>query len=71
MLVDYKTDRAPAEQLPALYGEQIRWYARALREITGGEVAEMWLYSLREGRPIRVENLSPESQNNGVQCSDT
>ena len=54
VLVDYKTDRVPAEELPGLYGDQIRWYARALREITGGEVAEMWLYSLREGRAIQV-----------------
>lgn len=59
VLVDYKTDRVPADQLPGLYGDQLRWYARALREITGGEVAEMWLYSLREGRAIRVENAPP------------
>ena len=55
VLVDYKTDRIPADELPARYGEQIRWYARALREILGGDVAEMWLYSLREGRAVQVE----------------
>ena len=55
VLVDYKTDRCPAEELPALYGEQLRWYAKALRGITGLPVAELWLYSLREGRAVAVE----------------
>ena len=54
VLVDYKTDRCPAEELPATYGPQLRWYARALREITGLPVAEMWLYSLREGKAVAV-----------------
>ncbi len=52
--VDYKTDRCPAERLPEMYGDQIRWYARALRTLTGREVEELWLYSLHEGRAIRV-----------------
>ncbi|MBQ7454828.1 MAG: UvrD-helicase domain-containing protein, partial [Clostridia bacterium] len=55
VLVDYKTDRCPAADLPALYSEQLRWYARALREITGQEVAEAWLYGLREGEAVTVE----------------
>ena len=56
ILVDYKTDRCPAEHLPGLYGDQIRWYARALREITQTPVREMWLYSLREGKAVAVED---------------
>ena len=55
VLVDYKTDRCPAEDLPGLYGDQLRWYARALREITRLPVGEMWLYSLRESRAVKVE----------------
>ena len=71
ILMDYKTDACPASELPAKYGPQLQWYAKALRTTTEHPVGEMWLYSLREGRAIRVENLSPESQNNGAQCSDT
>ena len=62
VLVDYKTDRVPADELPGLYGDQIRWYARALTEITGGDVAEMWLYSLREGRAVQVQKALPSEQ---------
>ena len=54
VLADYKTDRCPAESLPGMYGDQIRWYARALREITQTPVKEMWLYSLREGKAVAV-----------------
>ena len=56
ILVDYKTDRCPAEELPGMYGDQIRWYARALRDITRTPVGELWLYGLREGRAVRVED---------------
>lgn len=56
VLVDYKTDRCPAQDLPGLYGDQLRWYARALREITLLPVAELWLYSLREGRAVPVSD---------------
>ncbi|MBQ4075022.1 MAG: UvrD-helicase domain-containing protein [Clostridia bacterium] len=54
ILVDYKTDFAPAEELIGRYGEQIRWYARALSEITGKPVKEALLFSLREGRAVSV-----------------
>lgn len=54
VLVDYKTDRCPASDLPSKYGEQIRWYARALREITEYPVSECWLYGLYEGTAIPV-----------------
>lgn len=55
VLVDYKTDRCAAADLPGKYGEQIRWYARALREITEYPVAECWLYGLYEGAAVPVE----------------
>lgn len=55
VLVDYKTDRCPAEELPAMYGDQLRWYARALREITGMPVAFGGLYSLRQHQLVPVE----------------
>ncbi len=35
VLVDYKTDRDEAEALRQKYTDQMRWYSRALREITG------------------------------------
>lgn len=54
ILVDYKTDACPAEELPAKYGPQLRWYARALRELTDYPPGEMWLYSLRERRALQV-----------------
>ena len=54
VLVDYKTDRCAAAELPGKYGEQIRWYARALREITEYPVAECWLYGLYEGAAVPV-----------------
>ena len=55
VLVDYKTDRCPAEELPAMYGNQLRWYARALREITGLPVRFGGLYSLRRRALVPVE----------------
>ena len=55
VLVDYKTDRCAAGDLPAMYGDQQRWYARALREITGMPVKEIWIYSLRHGQAVQVE----------------
>lgn len=55
VLVDYKTDRCPAEDLPAMYGDQLRWYARALREITGLPVRFGGLYSLRRRTLVPVE----------------
>lgn len=56
VLVDYKTDACAAEELPARYGEQMRWYARALREITGKPVRQIVLYSLRHRAAVAVGN---------------
>jgi ATP-dependent helicase/nuclease subunit A len=50
ILVDYKTNRnTTREKLAELYGKQLEIYARAIREMTGDEVAEMWIYSFEEG----------------------
>ena len=55
VLVDYKTDRCPAADLPGMYGDQLRWYARALREIMGLPVSFAGLYSLRGRQLVPVE----------------
>ncbi len=55
VLVDYKTDRCPAEALLDLYSEQILWYKKALEEITEVPVREVWLYSLRNSKAVKVE----------------
>jgi len=55
VLVDYKTDRCDTEKLLSMYRDQILWYKKALVEITGVHVKEVWLYSLRNGQPVKVE----------------
>ncbi len=73
VLVDFKTDRGDREELRAKYEAQMRWYMRALRDITGIPVKEAWLYLLHhreavrvvEKRPIRLHtgaSLPPEPQ---------
>ena len=54
VLVDYKTDRDTAGIL-CKYRDQMRWYMRALRTLTGEPVKEAWLYALRSGTAIQVE----------------
>ncbi len=55
VLVDYKTDRCEAaEELLGRYGQQVALYRQALREITGLEVKEAWLYSLRLQQAVAV-----------------
>ncbi|MDD2429678.1 MAG: UvrD-helicase domain-containing protein [Eubacteriales bacterium] len=54
VLVDYKTDRETASILPK-YRDQMRWYMRALRALTGESVKEAWLYALRSGTAVKVE----------------
>ena len=56
VLVDYKTDAADGPQLLARYGQQLRWYAQALRRITGCPVKETLVFSLRMGRAYPVED---------------
>ena len=55
VLVDYKTDRVTdAGVLLPRYGRQLALYREALRRITGREVKETWLYSLRLGAAVAV-----------------
>ena len=47
VIVDYKTDSPPRDQLPLLvelYRGQVRKYAEAWERITGEKVYEVWLY---------------------------
>ena len=59
VLVDYKTDWGDAQMLSARYRDQMRWYMRALREITGLPVKEAWLYLLRKGEAVQVREDEP------------
>lgn len=61
VLVDYKTDRDAGEALTARYGEQMRWYARALEEITGKPVREKLLFGLRAGESLLVPDAEGET----------
>ena len=63
VLVDYKTDRIhsldadgnPDErELVEKYHKQLEYYAAALTRITGTEVGEMYIYSVRLGREIKL-----------------
>lgn len=52
VLVDYKTDYVPEgelEQLKEKYRTQIEYYARALRQITGKEIAGKYIYLFWNG----------------------
>lgn len=57
-LVDYKTDRDVGDALVCRYGDQMRWYARALRELTGLPVRESRLYAIRTGASYPVPPAS-------------
>lgn len=59
VLIDYKTDRAEAPVLLARYRDQMRWYMRALRDITGLPVKQAWLYALRTGEMVPVAEEAP------------
>lgn len=59
VLVDYKTDWGDKDTLLARYRDQMRWYMRALREITGQPVKEAWLYLLRRGEAVAVTEEEP------------
>lgn len=62
VLVDYKTDRLPrkggAEELARRYRMQLRYYKRALADLTGKPVKQSILYSFCLGKeiPCRVED---------------
>jgi ATP-dependent helicase/nuclease subunit A len=47
VIVDYKTDHVTDEQnFIEIYRPQLRWYAEAVRRLTGRPVKEAWLYSI-------------------------
>lgn len=55
VLVDYKTDHIVHEDaFVQRYTMQLNWYARALEDITGRRVKEMWLYALGKGKAYPV-----------------
>ena len=58
VLADYKTDDASRDTLLERYALQLRWYAKALAEITRIPVKEIYLFSLRTGEAIWVEQDS-------------
>lgn len=56
VLVDYKTDRVEAAaELTERYRIQLQYYARAIRQITGKTVKEIFIYSLYLSETILVE----------------
>ena len=59
VLIDYKTDRARPEDILGLYRDQMRWYMRALRDITGLPVRQAALYALHHGIAIQVTEDEP------------
>ena len=53
--LDYKTDRIADEAaFTEEYRPQLEWYAIALRELTGRQVLESWLYALSVDKAIRL-----------------
>ena len=56
VLVDYKTDRIEdAEELAERYRIQLMYYARAIEQITGKTVKDIYIYSLHLSQVIRLE----------------
>lgn len=56
VLVDYKTDRVEnAEELAERYRIQLQYYAKAIRQITGKTVKEIFIYSLHLSETISLE----------------
>ncbi|MHC1787255.1 MAG: UvrD-helicase domain-containing protein [Christensenellales bacterium] len=59
VLIDYKTDRASPESILSLYRDQMRWYMRALHDITGLPVREAYLYLLSHSIALPVTQEAP------------
>ena len=56
VIVDYKTDNVKElSRLTELYSLQLRYYSRAVEQITGIRVKELWLYSVKLGDAVMVE----------------
>ena len=54
VLADYKTDWADGDELLRRYALQLRWYAKALSDITGIPVRETLIFGLRAGESYPV-----------------
>ena len=55
IVLDYKTDRVKsADELTERYRSQMKWYARALKQLTGREVTEKYLVSIELEQVIRL-----------------
>lgn len=55
VLIDYKTDRnTEAHHIRQLYAMQLDLYGRAVRSVLDAEVAEKYLYMLRDGSVVRI-----------------
>ena len=55
VVLDYKTDRVrKAEELVEKYQEQLRYYAKALEQMTGKKVKEKIIYAFSLGKEIRI-----------------
>ncbi len=54
VLVDYKTDRSLTPERLTQYEMQLRFYALALRKLTGELPVEVWLFDLRASKPQPV-----------------
>ncbi|NLB38923.1 MAG: UvrD-helicase domain-containing protein, partial [Clostridiales bacterium] len=61
VLMDYKTDPDDRDGIMDKYRDQMRWYMRAMREITGLPVKDAYLYSLSRHTAWRVEEDRPIS----------
>lgn len=57
--LDYKSDRAEASAVLLRYQDQLRWYRRALQDITGRPVKEAWLYLLRRHEAVELAEKEP------------
>lgn len=58
VLLDYKTDHFTDEDVfVARHQLQLNWYARALKQITGLPVKEMWLYAISRGQAYAVPEM--------------
>lgn len=54
ILVDYKTDKLSEELIKEKYSVQLKLYAKAIKKITGQNVAKMYIYSLYNNKSISV-----------------
>ena len=59
VLIDYKTDRIAPDMIALRYRSQLRWYMRALRDITGQPVKAACLYALEHGIFIPITEDEP------------